>query len=275
MKTPICTGILMLTFLAHAQTQTEVLDTLYGNDKKVVAVFFPAPIRQAIVGGEHFTFNYNRESGQYFGLLQALPGPPGNLLAITTKGNVYTYIIKYTESLPRLNYFLDKKERIGREKPEVKKPVSASRPDSLTKVYYTKFSRFLVKQKSERLAMKRKNKLALKIHKLVYESDEMFLVMALINKSKIDYEVDAVRIASVVGNKKRKSSYQEVPIQPIFSWQAPTIIQKGAIKKFVFVLPKYVFTGNERLRISVEERNGSRSMQVTLRHPHISLLTIP
>ena len=47
------------------------LDTIYANDRKNVALFFPSPIRQGITGASHFVFTYNREKEQYFGLLQA------------------------------------------------------------------------------------------------------------------------------------------------------------------------------------------------------------
>ena len=43
------------------------IDTIYANEKKNVALFFPNPIRQAITGTSHFVFNYNREKEQYFG----------------------------------------------------------------------------------------------------------------------------------------------------------------------------------------------------------------
>ena len=51
-----------------------ILDTIYANDTKNVALFFPEPIRQGITGSENFVFTYNRENEQYFGLLQAKPG---------------------------------------------------------------------------------------------------------------------------------------------------------------------------------------------------------
>ncbi len=47
---------------------TTVLDTIYANDTKNVALFFPEPIRQGITGSDNFVFTYNREKEQYFGL---------------------------------------------------------------------------------------------------------------------------------------------------------------------------------------------------------------
>ena len=75
-------NILTLIFVSvsmNAQT-TSILDTIYANDTKNVALFFPEPIRQGITGSENFVFTYNREKEQYFGLLQAKQGKESNLL---------------------------------------------------------------------------------------------------------------------------------------------------------------------------------------------------
>lgn len=249
-------------FLVKAQESTAVLDTLYGNDKKIVAVFFPEPIRKAVVGGKHYTFNYNREEAQHLGLLQALPGHNGNLLAVTTKGRVYCYILKYADSLSKLNYFLDESKSIGQEKPIIEMSVNTLGLDSLKMVYYTKYSKFLLNQKPDRLAFNRKDDLILKLHKLVYVNSELFLVIELTNKSMIDFQVDEIKVHRVIGNKKRKSSYQEIPMDTIFTSNTPKIVKAGESKKFVYVLPKYVFEGDERLRIFVDELNGSRTMHI-------------
>ena len=100
MKTNITLLILICSISIFAQ---KPLDTIYANDQKNVALFFPNPIRQGITGANHFVFTYNREKEQYFGLLQAKPGMESNLLTVTNDGKVYSYILKYKKELPKLN----------------------------------------------------------------------------------------------------------------------------------------------------------------------------
>ncbi len=119
MKKYILTKAALLVFIfTSAQTQ-EKLDTIYANEYKNVALFFPEEISQGITGAEHFVFTYNREKQQHFGLLQAKPGRESNLLVIGTNGSVFSYILKYKKQLSRLNYFIPEAERIGKEKPVV------------------------------------------------------------------------------------------------------------------------------------------------------------
>ena len=86
--------------------ERKILDTIFANDQKNVALFFPAPIRQGITGSDNFVFTYNREVEQYFGLLQAKPGKESNLLVVSTNGSVFSYIVKYNDKLDQLNYFI-------------------------------------------------------------------------------------------------------------------------------------------------------------------------
>ena len=86
----ILTLIITSAFM-EAQTST-TLDTIYANDTKNVALFFPEPIRQGITGSENFVFTYNREKEQYFGLLQAKQGKESNLLVINNNGSIFSYM---------------------------------------------------------------------------------------------------------------------------------------------------------------------------------------
>ena len=110
--------IILLTINSNFLLAQQSLDTIYANDKKNVALFFPNPIRQGITGTSHFVFTYNREKEQYFGLLQSKPGTESNLLTITSDGKVYSYILKYSDKLPELNYFINENESIGSELPK-------------------------------------------------------------------------------------------------------------------------------------------------------------
>lgn len=70
-------------FAQDLKSDPQALDTIYANDQKNVALFFPDPIRQGITGSENFVFTYNREHQQHLGLLQATPGNESNLLVIS------------------------------------------------------------------------------------------------------------------------------------------------------------------------------------------------
>jgi len=263
MKTYI---IILLIVCSSSILAQKPLDTIYANDQKNVALFFPNPIRQGVTGAEHFVFTYNREKEQFFGLLQAKPGEESNLLMVTKNGQVYSYILKYAERLPKLNYFIQQIESIGNEKPKIKTPreeknVVNNYANRIT--YFQKFSEYLLKSKHQHIATKRKKGVKLQLQKVIYNTSEVYLVIEVENKSRIDFEIDYLNIYRTSGNKKRKASFQSLQQKVIYKHKMPTIIKDKQDQRFVYLLPKFVLGDNEKLLIELQELKGSRS--VTLR----------
>ncbi len=260
--------ILITVILSSSLNAQAVLDTLYANNKKNVALFFPQAIRQGITGASHFVFTYNRETKQYFGLLQAQPGEESNLLVVTEGGLIYSYILKYAEEPPKLNYFISKTESIGNEVPfSVKPKPRQKRLDSIEKnlEYFKSFSTYLLKTKSKRLASKQKNGIKIQLQKMVYHKSETYLVMEVSNTSGITFETDFLKIYSVSGNKKRKASYQRLEMKPTYIYNPPNKIWNGQSLRFVYVLPKFVLGNKEKLLVELQELNGSRKVPLVTR----------
>ncbi|MFY0715360.1 DUF4138 domain-containing protein [Seonamhaeicola sp. NFXS20] len=258
MKTIYILLTIILSCSLHAQ---QTLDTLYANNQNTVAVFFPEAIKQAITGAPHFVFTYNRETKQYFGLLQARPGEESNLLVVTDDGLVYSYILKYADELPKFNYFISKTKSIGNEEPLslIQKP----KPKTLDSVYrsveyYKTFCKNLLNQKPEKIATKQSNGVKIYLQKLVYYNSETYLVMEVSNSSGIAFELDFLKVYRVSGNKKRKASHQRLEIKPIYTYSVPAKISNGQSLRFVYVLPKFVLGNKEKLELELQELNGGR-----------------
>tara|TARA_R110000868_G_scaffold100600_3_gene276615 strand:- start:2085 stop:2879 length:795 start_codon:yes stop_codon:yes gene_type:complete len=252
--------LLILSIMTHAQRP---LDTIYANDQMNVALFFPKQIRQAITGAENFAFTYNRDNGQYFGLLQAKPGKESNLLTVTNDGKVYSYIIKYAEKLLELNYFISENESIGYEfsMDFELEPVAGTQDEyAKNETHFQKMGDHLLNSRYENLATKRKKGIKIQLQKMVYDASEVYLVLEVNNKSLIDFEIDNLNVYRANGNNKRKASYQRLLQDVIYKYKIPNVIENGQSKRFVYVLPKFVLGDNEKLYIEAKELNGSRKL---------------
>lgn len=251
--------------LYAALNAQQPLDTIYANDQKNVALFFPDPIRQGITGASHFVFNYNREKEQYFGLLQAKPGTESNLLTVTNDGRVYSYILKYKKELPKLNYFIKEQESIGTESPKTitaKKEKNATKSHKNRIAYFQRAAEYLLKSNYTSIATKHKRGISLKLQKMVYEGSEVFLALEVKNKSGIDFEIDYLNIYITNGNQKRKASYQRLRQEVIYKHKMPKHVLNGFFKRFVYVLPKFVLGDNEKLILELKELKGSRKVSL-------------
>ena len=268
MKTRIITLGFFLILLTIYGKETKKLDTIYANEKMNLALFFPANIRQGIVGSDNFVFSYNREKGQTLGLLKATNGEPSNLLVVTTDGNIYSYIIKYTESLDELNRFITLSDSIGHEskrEPIVKvKPVKTKskteRKKQPSNPFLEKSCAALLEHPERKNIVKRKKDLSLGIKNMVYYKDLVFVQFEIKNKSGIDFDIDYLKLALVSGNGKRKSSYQSTPLIPSYIYKMPNKTRHEETSRFVYVIPKFTLGDNEKLELSLKELSGNREL---------------
>ncbi|MCM4160871.1 DUF4138 domain-containing protein [Antarcticibacterium flavum] len=258
---------------------SDVLDTIYANDHKNVALFFPAPIRQGITGSENFVFTYNREKEQHLGLLQGMPGKESNLLVISTTGAVFSYIVKYSEELEKLNYFIDESGSIGNESPAFKSVaeddfVPGSKPEEILAdkdLIYQIFSTYLIRSK-QRLGRinKKKEGIQLQVENIVFHGEELYFVLKLENDSPIDYEPTFLDISVETRQKGKKKSIQKLLQEPVFTYKMPEKVRKSQSSRFIYVLPKFSIAEDKVVVIDLKELNGERDIKLKVKKRYIN-----
>jgi hypothetical protein len=268
MKTKLNTVICMLTLLISTAQNQKQLDTIYANEKMNLALFFPANIRQGIVGADNFIFNYNREKGQPLGLLKGTKGKQSNLLVVTTDGKVYSYIIQYADSLTETNRFVSFSESIGHEhKREIIVTEDTLKMDSSSvaltdypESFLKKSAAAMLERPERKNLFKRKDGITLTIKNMVYYEDAVFMQFELKNESGVDFDIDFLKAALVVGNDKRKASYQSIPLTPQYVYQMPKKVRNSQKSRFVYVFPKFTLGDNEKLELGLKELRGNREL---------------
>lgn len=258
-------------FAGSAQT----IDTIYANEHYNTALFFPAKVRQGIVGSQNYIFSYSEEKPQYFGLLKAVPGTTSNLLVLTQEGTIYSYVLSYRKNLPAFNYFIDAGESIGNEKPAKENSSSALNKDTLEvksieeglrarKSILKKRAEYYLKNSKGEIKSRKKKDLRLTVTHMSYYEDEVYMVLGLKNESGITFEPDYLNVYISRGNKKRNASHQRLLQEPLYTHQFPETIYHNQEKKFVLVFPKFIIVKNERIELELREKKGSRYLKIKL-----------
>jgi len=251
-----------------------VLDTIYANDTKNVALFFPEPIRQGITGSDNFVFTYNREKEQYFGLLQAKPGKESNLLVVNRNGSVFSYIVRYKKQLSKLNYFIPISSSIGNEKPIVTDSIlaesSEERIDNRT-YHYQKFCSYLLNRKQRIGRIKKRNEgIVLSIENIVFDKEELYFVIQIENNSTLDYDLNFLNLSIETRQKGKRKSLQRLFQEPIYKHNLPSKIVEGQTIRFVYVLPKFSLSNDRRAILELNEKDGERNIEMKLSHRYIN-----
>jgi len=258
---------------APAQQQI-ILDTIYANDQKNVALFFPEPIRQGITGSENFVFTYNREKEQYFGLLQAKPGKESNLLVINRNGSIFSYIVMYRERLKTLNYFISTSSSIGNEKPVAHDSTRIVKPTTQIynrAFYYQKFCSYLLDRKQRIGRIKQRNEdIVLSIENIVFDKEELYFVIQIRNKSTLDYDLNFLKFAIQTRQKGNRKSLQSLYQEPLFTFNQPTKLAENETVRLVYVLPKFSISDDRRVILELNEKDGERNLKLKVSHRFIN-----
>jgi hypothetical protein len=265
MKTYI---IILFIYCSNSILAQKPLDTIYANDKKNVALFFPEPIRQGITGSENFVFTYNREKEQYFGLLQAKPGAESNLLVISNTGSIFSYIVRYKEQLSQLNYFIPESKRIGNEKSLSKLPkkeIEKEKRFNKKRNNYQRFCSYLVSKKKQIRRLKKKREgITLSIENIVFDKEELYFVIEIVNNSSLDYDLNFLNLTIQTRKKGKKKSLQSIYQEPVFKYKLPLKIKEKETKKLVYVLPKFSISDQRLVVLQLDENNGERNVKLKI-----------
>lgn len=265
--------LIIVSASIKAQT-TEILDTIYANDSKNVALFFPEPIRQGITGSENFVFTYNREKEQYFGLLQAQPGKESNLLIINKNGSIFSYIIRYKAQLLKLNYFVSLSNSIGNEKQKVADSIETENSEKSidnSTYYYRKFCSYLL-DKRQYLGRytRRNNGVIVRLENIVFDKEELYFVIQIRNNSSLDYNLNFLNLSIETRQKGKKKSLQRLYQEPIFKHHLPSKIVVNETVRFIYVIPKFSLSNDRRVILELNEKDGERNIEMKISHKYIN-----
>ncbi|MEE1962032.1 DUF4138 domain-containing protein [Allomuricauda taeanensis] len=250
-----------LLFSIQAPGQT--LDTIFANDHQVVSLSFMDPIQNGMTGSSNFAFNFNKEQADNLGLLQAEKDQESNLLVRTTTGDLYSFNLAYREHLPQLHYFINPDQRLANPFQHSSNGTSAQdciQKTASTKEHFTLFCTQLLHKKSSTRHSKHQKGIRVKLMDQVYHDDHVYMVYELRNRSTVPYDLGQFQLSKVLGTPKRKASYQELPITPLFEFQKPKQIGPSSSVRFVVVYPKFTLNAEEQLLVKVLEAQGSRNI---------------
>ncbi|QCX00599.1 DUF4138 domain-containing protein [Aggregatimonas sangjinii] len=272
MKRYLLTSIITCVFVFSNAQESIILDTIYANDQKNVALFFPEPIRQGITGSDNFVFTYNRDKEQYFGLLQAKPGKESNLLVINRNGAIFSYIVRYKEQLSKLNYFVPSASSIGNEKSVSVVPTVSKEEKSFDKSdYYLSACKYLVNRKLNSINLRERYQgIVLSIEHIVFDAEELYFVIQIKNTSTLDYNLNFLDLSVQTRQKGKKKSLQRSYQKPLFVHNRPTRIAENETVRMVYVLPKFSLSNDRRAVLELNEANGERNLKLKVSHRYIN-----
>src|SRR5690606_14212016 len=151
-----------------------------------------------------------------------------------------SYLLRYSEKLEKLNYFISTMESIGNERTgssqlpdqEISASIQKTLADTTITQDYHKLCIQLLRNPRPFDQLKYREGITLRMTKSIYYANEIYMILEIQNLSEIDYEIDTLNLYKVNGNKKRKASYQELALDPIYRFNMPEMVRKGESVQF-------------------------------------------
>jgi hypothetical protein len=235
---------------------------IYCNEFQNTVVISPEPIVQAVTGSEYFVFTYDKTKPDILGLLQGTPGHQSNLVLRTLDGEIYTYTLKYRDSLNDYYFPIKKEDRIRLNdsivtdsKPLPKKILEVR---DRKETYYQKLSAYFASKTKKRLAVKREEGMRIEVLAVHHHRDEVYITYRIKNGSRISFEIGDLALFRVQGKKARRSSFQKIRLEPVYQEEVPKVVRSGEVQKFTVVYPKFSLGGHQGLQVEVNEGRGAR-----------------
>ncbi|MDX1718575.1 MAG: DUF4138 domain-containing protein [Salegentibacter mishustinae] len=262
MKNPVLIYLLsMLPGLLTAQS-----GTIYCNEFQNTVVISPEPIVQAVPGSEYFVFTYDKTNPDIVGLLQGSPGQQSNLVLRTLDGEIYTYTLKYRDSLSDYSFHMKREDRIrlsdsiaNESKPL---PEKSAEIKDRKESYYQKLSAYFTSKAKKHLAIKRKAGIRIEVLGMQHHRDEVYITYRIKNRSNISLEIGDLALFKVQGKKARRSSFQKIRLEPVYRKEIPEAVVVGEVHEFSVVYSKFSLGEHQELHCELNEKRGSRFLNL-------------
>ena len=208
-----------------------------------------------------------------------------SLTVVTGNSKIYTFVVCYTDNPTYLTLDMNKVKPVGQTRvamkgaqssleslsASVEEEASNSEPGFIkfeaTKMDEATMKALLKKVSEARRTIKHlgveKNKLVFTADGIYIKENVMFLQFSVWNRSHINYDIDLVQL--VVRDEKvgKKTSQQEIEIDPILSTaDASGLTVKGkSTLTFTYAIRKLTIPDNKELVVQLYEEGGGRKME--------------
>ncbi len=195
--------------------------------------------------------------------------PETNLTVITSDGMLHHFLVSWSR-LPKVlaSGIINEEDSIT-DKTTVDVPVIFA--TGMTEPQMEQYSEAITEQKrSVRLVNDRSYKMKLSLLGIYSVDDIMFFSLEVGNRSNISYDVDHLRFYIRDSRKAKRSSSQELVVEPRFVHGDDERVKGRDKQNLVYAVDKFTIPDAKKLYIQVMERSGGRHLLLKIRNRTIA-----
>lgn len=262
-------AILIITLKGSAQVYQDIKDNnVQLSYSKTTSIVFPYAVKSVDRGSQDILVQ-KAKGVENILLLKAgrQNFAQTNLTIVTADGKLYSFFVNFDELCPTLN---------------------------LTAGSYSNFDKdvlFSAENENQRdiqqysqLALSKNNKVSglntsrfsvqLSINGIFIHQDVMYFRVLIGNNSRINYDVDQLRFFIRDQKKSRRTAFQEVEIQPLFTTSDFSKISDHSQLTLVFAISKFTIPEKKHFTLQLVEKNGGRHLELNIKNSDLINLEI-
>jgi conjugative transposon TraN protein len=264
------TGIFLLITIFRAEAQTKTTWQIKAIEPYHVAVafskttniIFPYSIVSVDIGSQDVLAQKAKGVENILQIKAAKESfPQTNISVITGDGTLTSFLVDYTEQPAVLNLSLAI---------EGKKNSSCILSETVNEAEVQKYAKQASVSKGKISSIKDKRfGIRVKLNGLFIHGNIMYLRISIANKTNINYDIDQLRFYIRDQKKAKRTSTQEIEINPLYVKGDTAVIVGQTERVFVYAVPKFTIPDKKYLMIELMEKNGGRHLKIKVRNKTI------
>ena len=227
--------ILLLSHISFSQTPNVSLTT-----DKTTCLVFPFTIRHVDRGTKDILAQQVKEAGNIL-LIKAASAnfPQTNLSVVTEDGSLYCFVVNYEPSPQTWVY------RLSIQSKATVAMYANNILDNPRTIYGIRNTSWRVQADVTGIYIK---------------DETIYYQLELTNNSSLDYDIDYLRFYIRYKKKVKRTSLQEIELQPQYIAGNPSDVRANSHLTLVVALDKFTLAEKKDLVIEISEKNGGRNL---------------
>jgi conjugative transposon TraN protein len=176
-----------------------------------------------------------------------------NLTIVTAEGNLYSYLLSYSDNPVRLNFKVQNTETVP-------SPVAVFTQEATTDAIAGTAQMVNNKQKELNGIRDKQYNMEVELKGLYIRQDVLYFQFGLKNNSNINYDIQQFRFFIRDRKKSKRTSSQESELIPVHINSNTTRIEGVSERTITIAVPKMTFPDKKFLAIQLLEKNGGRNL---------------
>lgn len=282
-------GLIALALPSHAQSSGDLFDGLtkaipegrviipYGLEvtfEKTSHIIFPAPITYVDLGSSNIIAGKASNAENVLRVKASVKDfeTETTLSVICDDGSYYSFNVKYADEPNRLNYEMkDFLAVTGNQLPTNRADIYFKELGSNAPILVKLIMKTIWEQNQNQLRHIGAKQFGLnyKLKGLYTHNGLIYFHISLKNKNSMSYKTDYVSFRVVDAKNLKRTATQELVLKPLRTFNEKTIINGKEEVRTIYVLEQFTLPQDKELEITMHERNGGRTLVMTLQNSDI------